>query len=126
MSVLSHSTKLIATNNDGNLGLSTFQKVIYQLGENFSRSRFDRSFDQQQGNVAPDSYIAILKEGRTADSFQLKFNNIAKRRNACGGREPSIHQKNSIITGFTAAVGSASPKEIMASDVLGLRELSSV
>ncbi|KAG0000715.1 hypothetical protein BGZ79_005561 [Entomortierella chlamydospora] len=68
------------------------------------------------GEPIADSYIVILKDGHSADTFQPKFENIARRRNARGGRIPSIHRKYATIPGFAATMDSASLKEIMASD----------
>ncbi|KAG0246805.1 subtilisin-like serine protease [Mortierella sp. GBAus27b] len=67
------------------------------------------------GKAIADSYIVVLKDGNTADSFQAKFDDIAKRQNG-RGRKPSIHRKYTNIPGFAATVNDAALKEILAAD----------
>ncbi|KAG0351827.1 putative subtilase-family protease [Gamsiella multidivaricata] len=65
------------------------------------------------GKAIPDSYIVVLKDGNTVDSFQPKFDDIAKRQNG-RGRKPSIHRKYNKISGFAATVNQAALKELLA------------
>ncbi|KAG0233254.1 subtilisin-like serine protease [Actinomortierella wolfii] len=51
------------------------------------------------GKPIPDSYIVVLKDGNTAESFNNKFNNIA-RQNARGGNMPIISRRFKNISGF--------------------------
>ncbi|KAF9181843.1 hypothetical protein BGZ51_005145 [Haplosporangium sp. Z 767] len=67
------------------------------------------------GKAIADSYIVVLKDGQTADSFQAKFDDIARRQNG-RGRKPTIHRKFQNIPGFAATVNSAALKEILAAD----------
>ncbi|KAF9583764.1 hypothetical protein BGW38_008602 [Lunasporangiospora selenospora] len=67
------------------------------------------------GKAISDSYIVVLKNGNTADSFQPKFDDIARRQNG-RGRKPTIGRKFQNIPGFAATVNQAALKEILASD----------
>ncbi|KAF9418772.1 hypothetical protein BGZ76_004338, partial [Entomortierella beljakovae] len=67
------------------------------------------------GKPVADSYIVVLKDGNTADSFKSKFDDIAKRQNG-RGRKASIYRKYNNIPGFAATVNQAALKEILASE----------
>ncbi|KAF9350507.1 hypothetical protein BGX26_011324 [Mortierella sp. AD094] len=67
------------------------------------------------GKAIPDSYIIVLKNGHTADTFKPKFDDIAKRQNG-RGRKPSIYHKYEKFPGFAANVNQAALKELLASD----------
>ncbi|KAF9941661.1 hypothetical protein BGZ65_002271, partial [Modicella reniformis] len=67
------------------------------------------------GKAIADSYIVVLKDGNTADSFKTKFDDIANRQNG-RGRKPTIHRKYNIIAGFAATVNPAALKEILAAE----------
>ncbi|KAF9103973.1 hypothetical protein BGX27_010306 [Mortierella sp. AM989] len=77
------------------------------------------------GKAITDSYIVVLKDGNTAESFQAKFDDIAKRQNG-RGRKPTIHRKYSKIPGFAATVNSAALKEILAADEVAYVEQDAV
>ncbi|KAF9898344.1 hypothetical protein BX616_004157, partial [Lobosporangium transversale] len=66
------------------------------------------------GKPIPDSYIVVLKDGTTVDSFVPKFDDIARRQNG-RGRKPTIHRKYNKISGFAANVNKAALKELLAS-----------
>ncbi|KAI1306970.1 hypothetical protein EDD11_004646 [Mortierella claussenii] len=65
------------------------------------------------GRPIPDSYIVVLKEGNSVDSFVPKFEDIARRQNG-RGRKPTIHRKYNKISGFSANVNKAALKELLA------------
>ncbi|KAF9938958.1 subtilisin-like serine protease [Mortierella alpina] len=67
------------------------------------------------GKPIPDSYIVVLKNGNTAESFQTKFDDIARRQNG-RGRKPTIHRKYEAVPGFAATVNAAALKELLAAD----------
>ncbi|KAF9364723.1 hypothetical protein BGX34_000617 [Mortierella sp. NVP85] len=67
------------------------------------------------GKAIADSYIVVLKNGNTADSFKAKFDDIARRQNG-RGRKPTIHRKYQKFNGFAATVNQAALKELLASD----------
>ncbi|KAF9189675.1 hypothetical protein BGZ51_009269 [Haplosporangium sp. Z 767] len=67
------------------------------------------------GKAIADSYIVVLKNGQTPDSFQSKFDDIARRQNG-RGRKSTIHRKFNNFGGFAATVNKAALKEILASD----------
>ncbi|KAG0247280.1 hypothetical protein BG011_001735 [Mortierella polycephala] len=67
------------------------------------------------GKAIADSYIVVLKHGQTPDSFQPKFNDIARRQNS-RGRKSTIHRKFNKFGGFAATLNKATLKEILASD----------
>ncbi|KAI1297109.1 hypothetical protein EDD11_007233 [Mortierella claussenii] len=67
------------------------------------------------GKPIADSYIVVLKDGHSADSFQPKFDDIARRQNG-RGRKPTISRKYQNIPGFAATVSQAALKEILAAD----------
>ncbi|KAF9288481.1 hypothetical protein BGZ68_000186 [Mortierella alpina] len=67
------------------------------------------------GKPIPDSYIVVLKNGNTADSFKTKFDDIANRQNG-RGRKPTIHRKYEAVPGFAATVNAAALKELLAAD----------
>ncbi|KAF9179166.1 hypothetical protein BGZ51_007161 [Haplosporangium sp. Z 767] len=62
-----------------------------------------------------DSYIVVLKNGQTPESFQAKFNNISRRQSG-RGRKFTIHRKYNKFGGFAATLNKAALKEILASD----------
>ncbi|GJJ71443.1 hypothetical protein EMPS_03793 [Entomortierella parvispora] len=66
------------------------------------------------GKPITDSYIVILKDGQTADTFQPRFDDIARRQNG-RGRKPTIHRKYGKIPGFAASLSPAALKEVLAS-----------
>ncbi|KAF9174430.1 hypothetical protein BGX21_005075 [Mortierella sp. AD011] len=66
------------------------------------------------GKPISDSYIVVLKNGHTADSFQPKFDDIAHRQNG-RGRKPTIHRKFNKFSGFSATANQAALKELLAS-----------
>ncbi|KAF9945629.1 hypothetical protein BGZ72_001165, partial [Mortierella alpina] len=53
--------------------------------------------------------------GNTAESFQTKFDDIARRQNG-RGRKPTIHRKYEAVPGFAATVNAAALKELLAAD----------
>ncbi|KAF9998179.1 hypothetical protein BGZ80_008000 [Entomortierella chlamydospora] len=61
-----------------------------------------------------DSYIVVLKDGHTLDTFQPKFDDIARRQNG-RGRRASIYHKYNNIPGFAATVNQVILKELLAS-----------
>ncbi|CAO3568952.1 unnamed protein product [Mortierella alpina] len=65
------------------------------------------------GKPIADSYIVILKDGNTAESFKTKFDDIAKRQNG-RGRKSTINRSYSKVSGFSATVNQAALKEILA------------
>ncbi|KAF9900535.1 hypothetical protein BX616_002569 [Lobosporangium transversale] len=67
------------------------------------------------GKAIPDSYIVVLKEGNNVESFQAKFDDIARRQNG-RGRKPTIHRRYAKIPGFAATVNQAALKELLAAD----------
>ncbi|KAG0307028.1 hypothetical protein BGZ98_001221 [Dissophora globulifera] len=77
------------------------------------------------GKAIPDSYIVVLKDGNTADSFQAKFDDIARRQNG-RGRTPSIHRKYGQFPGFAATVNQAALKEILAADEVAYVEQDAI
>ncbi|KAF9103419.1 hypothetical protein BGX27_010593 [Mortierella sp. AM989] len=66
------------------------------------------------GKPIADSYIVVLKDGNSADTFKPKFDDIARRQNG-RGRKPTIHRKFNKFSGFTATVNQAALKELLAS-----------
>ncbi|KAF9974480.1 hypothetical protein BGZ73_002104 [Actinomortierella ambigua] len=66
------------------------------------------------GTPVPDSYIVVLKGGNTAESFQSKFNEIARRQNG-RGKTPSISRKYKAIPGFAAELNKGALDELLAS-----------
>jgi len=66
------------------------------------------------GKPIVDSYIVILKDGQSADTFQPRFDDIARRQNG-RGRKPTIHRKYGKIPGFAATLSPAALKEVLAS-----------
>ncbi|KAF8980277.1 subtilisin-like serine protease [Entomortierella lignicola] len=77
------------------------------------------------GKPIADSYIVVLKDGHTADSFQPKFDDIAKRQNG-RGRKPSIYRKYGKIPGFAATVNPAALKEILAAEEVAYVEQDAI
>ncbi|KAF9282072.1 hypothetical protein BGZ68_006221 [Mortierella alpina] len=67
------------------------------------------------GKPIADSYIVILKDGNTAESFKTKFDDIAKRQNG-RGRKSTINRSYSKVSGFSATVNPAVLKELLASE----------
>jgi subtilisin family serine protease len=57
----------------------------------------------------------VLKNGNTAETFQPKFDDIAKRQNG-RGRKSTIHRKYNKFPGFAATLNAAALKELLASD----------
>ncbi|KAF9435050.1 hypothetical protein BGZ76_006975 [Entomortierella beljakovae] len=80
---------------------------------------------QNAGRQLPESYIIVLKEGHTLDSFQSKFNDIARRQNT-RGRKASIYQKYNGFPGFAATVNDATLKELLASPEVEYIEQDSI
>ncbi|KAF9174429.1 hypothetical protein BGX21_005074 [Mortierella sp. AD011] len=66
------------------------------------------------GKPVIDSYIVVLKDGHTVNTFQPKFDDIARRQNG-RGRRASIYHKYNNIPGFAATVNQAILKELLAS-----------
>ncbi|KAF9089551.1 subtilisin-like serine protease, partial [Mortierella sp. AM989] len=66
------------------------------------------------GKPIADSYIVVLKDGNSVDTFQPKFDDIARRQNG-RGRKASIYRKYNKIPGFAATVNQATLKELLAS-----------
>ncbi|KAK3822673.1 MAG: subtilisin-like serine protease [Benniella sp.] len=77
------------------------------------------------GKAIADSYIVVLKNGNTADSFKAKFDDIARRQNG-RGRKPTIHRKYQKFNGFAATVNQAALKELLASDEVEFIEQDAV
>ncbi|KAF9343648.1 hypothetical protein BGX26_005412, partial [Mortierella sp. AD094] len=71
--------------------------------------------NNNSGKPIPDSYIVVLKEGRTVSDFVPKFNDIARRQNG-RGRKSTIGRQFHTFRSFTATVNSAALKEILASE----------
>ncbi|KAK3818920.1 MAG: cuticle-degrading serine protease [Benniella sp.] len=67
------------------------------------------------GKAIADSYIVVLKNGQTTESFQNKFDDIARRQNG-RGRKPTIHHKFASFQGFAGTFNQAALKEILAAD----------
>ncbi|KAF9948444.1 hypothetical protein BGZ72_009649 [Mortierella alpina] len=67
------------------------------------------------GKPIADSYIVILKDGNTADTFKTKFEDIAKRQNG-RGRKSTINRSYEAISGFSATVNKAALTELLAAD----------
>ncbi|KAF9174428.1 hypothetical protein BGX20_011317 [Mortierella sp. AD010] len=66
------------------------------------------------GKPVADSYIIVLKDGHTLDTFQPKFDDIARRQNG-RGRKASIYHKYNKVPGFAATINQATLKELLAS-----------
>ncbi|KAF8973400.1 hypothetical protein BGZ46_009930 [Entomortierella lignicola] len=66
------------------------------------------------GKSVTDSYIVVLKDGHSLDTFQPKFDDIARRQNG-RGRKATIYHKYNKIPGFAATVNQATLKELLAS-----------
>ncbi|KAF8925763.1 hypothetical protein BGZ58_000505, partial [Dissophora ornata] len=77
------------------------------------------------GKAIADSYIVVLKDGNSADSFQTKFDDIARRQNG-RGRKPSMHRKYDSFPGFAATVNQAALKEILAADEVAYVEQDAI
>ncbi|KAF9347731.1 hypothetical protein BGX34_002918 [Mortierella sp. NVP85] len=67
------------------------------------------------GQPIADSYIVVLKEGKTLNDFIPTFEDIAKRQNG-RGRKPTISRKYQAFQAFSATVNQAALKEILASE----------
>ncbi|KAF9280812.1 subtilisin-like serine protease [Mortierella alpina] len=67
-------------------------------------------------SAIPDSYIVVLKGNNTADNFEPRFNSIANRHNARGGRRPRINQKFGRIPGFTFTATRTTVNELLNMD----------
>ncbi|KAF9997092.1 hypothetical protein BGZ80_007082 [Entomortierella chlamydospora] len=65
------------------------------------------------GKPIADSYIIVLKDGHSLDTFQPKFDDIARRQNG-RGRKASIYHKYNKVPGFAATVNQATLKELLA------------
>ncbi|KAI1321052.1 subtilisin-like serine protease [Mortierella claussenii] len=76
--------------------------------------------------VIPGSYIVVLKDNHTADSFEPKFNAVASRQNARGSRRPTINHKFSSIPGFTVTGNRATVTELLNMDEVEYIEQDSV
>ncbi|KAF9968633.1 hypothetical protein BGZ65_012624, partial [Modicella reniformis] len=72
-----------------------------------------------------DSYIVVLKDGNTAETFQTKFDDIARRQNG-RGRKPTIHRKYQKVPGFAATFNDAALKEILASEEVAYVEQDAI
>ncbi|KAG0364626.1 subtilisin-like serine protease, partial [Gamsiella multidivaricata] len=77
------------------------------------------------GKAIADSYIVVLKDGHNADSFQAKFDDIAKRQNG-RGRKPTIHRKYQKFPGFAATINQAALKELLAADEVDFIEQDAI
>ncbi|CAO3572842.1 unnamed protein product [Mortierella alpina] len=77
------------------------------------------------GKPIPDSYIVVLKDGNTAETFQTKFDDIARRQNG-RGRKPTIHRKYEAVPGFAATVNAAALKELLAAEEVAYVEQDAI
>ncbi|KAF9978777.1 hypothetical protein BGZ73_000424 [Actinomortierella ambigua] len=68
------------------------------------------------GEVIPDSYIVVLKNGNTAENFRGKFNAIARRQNGRG--RPAVWERayKNALNGFSGSFNKAVLDELLASD----------
>ncbi|KAF9180032.1 hypothetical protein BGZ51_001720 [Haplosporangium sp. Z 767] len=83
----------------------------------FSTSEAAPLIRSNAGKPIPDSYIVVLKEGKTLNDFVPKFNAMARRQNARGrGRKSTLNREFKNLHAFSATVGSAALKELLASD----------
>ncbi|KAG0201394.1 hypothetical protein BGX28_005772 [Mortierella sp. GBA30] len=74
----------------------------------------------------PNSYIVVLKGNNITDNFQSRFNSIANRHNARGGRRPKINQKFSAIPGFTLTATRQAMTELLNMDEVDYIEQDSI
>lgn len=73
------------------------------------------------------SYIVVLKDSHTVDSFTPKFNEVATRvHNARGGRRPRINQRFGTIPGFTVTGTRAAVTELLAMDEVAYIEQDAI
>ncbi|KAF9170883.1 subtilisin-like serine protease [Mortierella sp. AD011] len=77
------------------------------------------------GKPIADSYIVVLKNGHTADSFQSRFDHIASRHRGSGVK-PSIYHRYGKVHGFAAKFDADALKEIMASEEVDYVEQDSI
>ncbi|KAF9103417.1 hypothetical protein BGX27_010591 [Mortierella sp. AM989] len=77
------------------------------------------------GQPIADSYIVVLKDYNTIDTFQAKFDDIAVRQNSRGCKS-SIYRKYSKIPDFAAIVNQAILKELLASPEVEYVEQDSI
>ncbi|KAI1317909.1 subtilisin-like serine protease [Mortierella claussenii] len=72
------------------------------------------------------SYIVVLKSNSSAEAFQPKFDAIANRQNARGGRRPRINHKFTAIPGFTVTGNRVTLTELLNSDEVEYVEQDSI
>ncbi|KAG0091054.1 hypothetical protein BGZ92_001620, partial [Podila epicladia] len=73
------------------------------------------------------SYIVVLKDTNTVESFAPKFNEVASRvHNARGGRRPRINQRFGTIPGFTVTGTRAAVTELLAMDEVAYIEQDAI
>ncbi|CAO3568953.1 unnamed protein product [Mortierella alpina] len=77
------------------------------------------------GKPIADSYIVILKDGNTAESFRTKFDDIAKRQNG-RGRKPTIDRSFVEVPGFSATFNQAALKELQSAEEVDYIEQNAV
>ncbi|KAF9984350.1 subtilisin-like serine protease [Mortierella antarctica] len=84
-------------------------------------------YANSQGTAAiPNSYIVVLKGNSTADNFEPRFNSIANRHNARGGRRPKINQKFGAIPGFTLTATRQAMTELLNMDEVAYIEQDAI
>ncbi|KAF9920883.1 subtilisin-like serine protease, partial [Modicella reniformis] len=66
------------------------------------------------GKHIPDSYIVVLKDGTTADSFKTKFDDIFSSQNGSDSKF-AINHKYDSIGGFAATISQGALKAVLAS-----------
>ncbi|KAF9435051.1 hypothetical protein BGZ76_006976 [Entomortierella beljakovae] len=76
------------------------------------------------GKPIADSYIVILKDGHSANSFQPKFSAISIQNSR--GRKASIYRKFNSIPGFAATLNKAALKQMLASPEVDYIEQDSI
>ncbi|KAG0264502.1 Subtilisin-like protease 3, partial [Mortierella polycephala] len=85
-----------------------------------------RFISNSAGRAVPDSYIVVLKDSSTVDSFQPKFNNMVARHNARGGRRPRINHRFKNIHGFTLTGSRTTLNELLSMDEIDYVEQDSI
>ncbi|KAF9280808.1 subtilisin-like serine protease [Mortierella alpina] len=84
-------------------------------------------YSNSKGTAAiPNSYIVILKGNNTAENFEPRFNSIANRHNARGGRRPKISQMFGAIPGFTVTATRQAMTELLSMDEVDYIEQDTV
>ncbi|KAF9280809.1 Subtilisin-like protease 3 [Mortierella alpina] len=84
-------------------------------------------YSNSQGTAAiPNSYIVVLKGNNTAENFEPRFNSIANRHNARGGRRPKINQKFGAIPGFTLTATRQAMTELLNMDEVAYIEQDAI